>query len=222
MKILQINCVYKIGSTGRISADFQNYVNNHTEHTCKTVFSYGGTPDDGYIIGNKFDRNIHGLMSRLTGKQAWFSKHETKKLIKYIDEYSPDIIQLGNLHGNFINFPILMKYISKKDIATVITLHDCWPFTGKCCHYTVDNCYRWQTGCHDCPRLKKDNPSWYMDKTSQLWNQKRKLLGAVPRLAVVGVSKWIMNEAKKSPLMENVKEFSYIYNGIDEKTFKPT
>lgn len=222
MKILQINCVYKIGSTGRISADFQNYVNNHTEHICKTVFSYGGTPDDGYIIGNKFDRNIHGLMSRLTGKQAWFSKHETKKLIKYIDEYSPDIIQLGNLHGNFINFPMLMKYISKKDIATVITLHDCWPFTGKCCHYTVDNCYRWQTGCHDCPRLKKDNPSWYMDKTSQLWNQKRKLLGAVPRLAVVGVSKWIMNEAKKSPLMENVKEFSYIYNGIDEKTFKPT
>lgn len=221
MKILQINAVYNIGSTGRNKADFQKYANSNTEHICKTAFSYGGTADDGYIIGNKLDRNIHGVLSRISGKQAWFSYRETKKLLKFIDDFSPDVIQLGNLHGNFINFPILMKYIAKKDIATVFTLHDCWLFTGKCCHYTVDGCYRWQTGCHDCPRLKKDNPSWFMDKTSQLWKEKRSLLSAVPRLAIVGVSKWIVNEAKKSPLTENAKIFTHIYNGIDGRLFKP-
>ncbi len=222
MKILQINAVYNIGSTGRINADLQNYINTHTDHICKTAFSYGGVAEDGYIIGDKLDRNIHGFLSRFFGKQAWFSYKETKKLLKFIDNYSPDVIQLGNLHGNYINFPILMKYIAKKDIATVITLHDCWPFTGKCCHYTVDECFRWKTGCHNCPRLGKDNASWFMDKTEQLWNEKRKLFGNVPRLAVVGVSKWITNASKESPLMENAKYFTHIYNGIDESKFKPT
>lgn len=222
MKILQINAVYNIGSTGRINADFQNYVNNRTEHICKTVFSYGGTKNDGYVMGSKLDRNVHGLLSRFFGKQAWFSKGETRKLISFIEEYSPDIIQLGNLHGNYINFPMLMKYIAKKDIATVFTLHDCWPFTGKCCHYTVDACFRWQTGCHDCPRLRKDNESWFLDRTAQLWKEKRELLGDLPRLAIVGVSKWIVNESKKSPLTENARIFTHIYNGIDESIFKPT
>ena len=221
MKILQINAVYNIGSTGRNKADFQKFANNNTEHICKTAFSYGGTKDDGYIIGNKYDRKIHGVLSRLFGKQAWFSHHETKKLLKYIDEFSPDIIQLGNLHGNYINFPMLIKYIARKDIATVITLHDCWAFTGRCCHYTVDGCFLWQTGCHDCPRLKKDNPSWFTDKTPQLWKEKRMLLGSIPRLAIVGVSKWIVNESKKSPLTENAKMYAHIYNGIDGKIFKP-
>ncbi|MBR2454771.1 MAG: glycosyltransferase [Clostridia bacterium] len=221
MKILQINAVYNLSSTGKISTDFQNYINNKTEHTCKTAFSYGGNKEDGYIIGSQIDRKIHGFLSRLTGKQAWFSAGSTKKLIKFIDEYSPDIIQLGNLHGNYLNFPMLMNYIAEKDIATVFTLHDCWPFTGKCCHYTADKCYKWQTGCYDCPRLEKDNASWGADKTKELWQAKRNLFSKIPRLAVVGVSKWIVNESKKSPLMENVKIFDYIYNGIDANVFQP-
>ncbi len=221
MKILQINAVYNLSSTGKISTDFQNYINEKTEHICKTAFSYGGTEADGYIIGSQMDRKIHGFLSRLTGKQAWFSKNATKKLLNFIDEYSPDIIQLGNLHGNCINFPMLMKYIAEKDIPTVYTLHDCWPFTGKCCHYTADKCYKWQTGCYECPRLNKDNASWGVDKTQELWREKRKLFSEIPRLAVVGVSKWIVDESMKSPLMENVKIFDYIYNGIDADIFKP-
>ncbi len=221
MKILQINAVYNLSSTGKISTDFQNYINNKTEHTCKTAFASGGIKDDGFIIGSIIERFAHGVLSRISGKQAWFSKSSTKKLIKFIDEYSPDIIQLGNLHGNFINFPMLMNYISEKNIATVYTLHDCWPFTGKCCHYTADKCYKWQTGCYECPRLGKDNISWGADKTKELWQKKRELFGKIPRLAVVGVSQWIVNESKKSPLMENVKVFDYIYNGIDSNVFKP-
>lgn len=221
MKILQINAVYNLSSTGKLNADFQNYVNSHTEHTCKTAFSYGGTVEDGYIIGSDFDRRIHGFLSRLTGKQAWYSKQTTKNLINYIDEYSPDIIQLGNLHGNYINFPMLVDYIAKKDIATVFTLHDCWAFTGRCTHYTIDKCYKWKTGCFECPRLSKDNNSWFIDKSKELWQEKRLLWGKIPRLAMVGVSQWILDEAKKSPLMENVKIFKRIYNSLDSNTFKP-
>ena len=220
MKILQINAVYNIGSTGRIASSIQNFM-NETGHTCKTAFCYGGAENDGYIIGGRIERNIHGILSRLFGKQAWFSKKETKKLLEYVEFYNPDLIQLHNLHGNYINFPMLMKYIAKKNIPTVITLHDCWPFTGKCCHYTVDKCYKWQTGCGNCPRLAKDNKSWFMDRTSSMWKEKKQLYDNVPNLAVIGVSDWITNEGKKSPLFENVKIFRRIYNGIDSSVFFP-
>ncbi len=222
MKILQINAIYNLGSTGKTCFDFQTYVQQNTEHTCKTAFCYGGNAENGYVIGNRIDRKVHGFLSRLTGKQAWFSYFSTFGLIKYMKEYKPDVVQLRNLHGNYINFPMLMKYIAKNDIATVITLHDCWVFTGKCCHYTSDRCYKWQTGCYDCPRLKKDNKSWFLDRTKELWRAKRKLFGSIPRLAVQGVSKWTVEEAKKSPIMENAKIFTYIYNGIDSNKFKPT
>lgn len=222
MKILQINAVYNLGSTGRCVSDFQNYTNNNTVHECKTAFCYGGTNEDGFIIGDKLDRKIHGFFSRLLGKQGWYSRKATKKLIKYIESYKPDVIQLGNLHGNYINFPILIKYIAEKNIPTALVLHDCWAFTGKCCHYTADKCFKWQSGCHNCKRLKKDNESWFFDKTKFLWEEKRKLWNSVPRLAVVGVSRWITEEAKKSPLMGGAKIFSYIYNGIDKDVFKPT
>lgn len=222
MKILQINAVYNLSSTGRTQTEFQSYVNSKTSHECKTAFCYGGDKDDGFIIGSELDRKIHGLLSRIFGKQAWYSKNATRKLIKYIEEYNPDVIRLGNLHGNYINFPMLTKYIAKKDIPTVVVLHDCWPFTGKCCHYINDDCYKWQTGCHNCPRLKKDNKSLFLDRTKYLWNEKRKLWGSIPRLAVVGVSKWTAEESKKSPLLEKAKIFTYIYNGIDFNKFKPT
>ncbi len=218
MKILQINAVYNLSSTGRTCSDFQRFANENG-HICRTAFCYGGEEKDGYIIGNKSDRNIHGAFSRIFGKQAWFSKGATKNLIKYIDEFAPDIIQLRNLHGNYINFPMLVDYITEKNIATVVTLHDCWPFTGRCCHYTVDKCYKWQTGCFECPRLKKDNQS-FVDKSNELWHEKRQLWGKIPRLAVNGVSKWIMEESQKSPLLENAKIFTYIYNGIDKNVFK--
>ena len=207
MKILQINAVYNLSSTGRTQTEFQGFINSNTSHICKTAFCYGGDKSDGYIIGSKLDRKIHGVLSRVFGKQAWYSKNATKKLIKYIEEYNPDVIRLGNLHGNYINFPMLIKYIAKKDIPTAVVLHDCWPFTGKCCHYINDECYKWQTGCYSCPRVKKDNKSLFLDRSKYLWNEKRKLWNSIPRLAVVGVSKWTMEEAKKSPLVENAKRF---------------
>lgn len=219
MKVLQINAVYNLSSTGKTTSGLQNYINHSTPHTCKSAFSYGGEANDGFVIGSSFDRNIHGLMSRLTGKQAWFSSSATRALLRYMDEYKPDVVQLRNLHGNFINFPMLMEYIAQKDIPTVITLHDCWFFTGKCVHYTTQGCYKWQTGCYDCPKMKTDNKSWFLDRTKVLWNEKKALFDRVPRLAVVGVSDWITDESKKSPLLENAKLFRRIYNGIDSSKF---
>lgn len=219
MKVLQINAVSGIRSTGRICTEISDYLNKNS-HEGYIAYSAGVPSFGGYTIGNKFDAKMHALLSRISGKQAYFSTFASMALLKYMNKLKPDVVHLHNLHGNYINLKLILNYLAKKDIATVITLHDCWFYTGKCTHYTADNCYKWKTECHDCPRLKKDNPSWFFDRTKKMHRDKKKWFNAIPRLAVVGVSDWITNEARQS-FLQSAKIVTRIYNWIDLEVFKP-
>lgn len=219
MKILQINAVSSIRSTGRTCFQLANYLNKNGFEGC-IAYSDGPTYVKGYKIGTYIESKFHGLYSRIFGLQAYFSRSGTKKLINYIEDFKPDVVHLRNLHGNYINLKILLKYLAEKDIVTVLTLHDCWFYTGKCTHYTVDGCYKWKSGCGNCPRVKKDNPSWFFDRTHKMYNDKKYLFERIPRLGVVGVSDWITNEARKS-LLSSAKIITRIYNWVDLDVFKP-
>ena len=222
MKVLQINAVNKISSTGRTTFELSEYLNANG-HSCVVAYSKGlsVTPDKEFIIGNSKDVKLHGLFSRISGKQGYFSKQSTKKLLKFMDVYEPDVVVLRNLHGNYINLPMLLKYLAGKDIATVAVLHDCWFYTGKCCHYTVDGCYKWKQSCGHCPSLKKYNKSWFFDRTQAMLKDKKEFFSSIPRLAVVGVSDWLTNQAAQAPVFENAKIFQRIYNWIDTEKFCP-
>ena len=78
-----------------------------------------------YCMGTKLSRNIHGFFSRLTGLQGYYSAHATRKMLKKLDDIKPDVVHLGNLHGNYIHVNMLLDYLVKNQIPTVITLHDC-------------------------------------------------------------------------------------------------
>lgn len=221
MKILQINAVYNLSSTGRTCSELQNYINKNTEHECKTAFCYGGEEKDGFIIGNKTDRKIHSLMSRISGEQGHFSKNATKELLSFIEEYKPDIVHLRNLHGNYIHYPMLFKYLSDNKIATVATLHDCWFFTGKCMHYTALKCDEWQKECGNCPNIKEGNTSWFFDKTQKLLKEKISLFASLDKYAITGVSDWTVSEVLKSQVGQNANIVKRIYNWIDLDLFKP-
>lgn len=222
MKVLQINAVNKVASTGRTCYEMNEFLRN-LGHDCVTAYSKGFSVsvENEYKLGNSTDVKIHGLMSRISGKQGYFSYSSTKKLLRFMEKHKPDVVLLRNLHGNFINLPMLLKYLAKNDIATVAVLHDCWFYTGKCCHYTVQGCYKWKEYCGNCPQLKKYNKSWFFDRTGKMLRDKKKLFGAIPRLAVIGVSDWLTEEAKKAPVFANAKVFKRIYNWIDTETFKP-
>lgn len=219
MKVLQINAVSGIGSTGRTSVELADFLNSNG-HEGYIAYSSGFIYRKGYKIGSWFDAKIHGLLSRIWGQQAYYSLNATKKLLNHINVEKPDIVHLRNLHANFINLNILLNYLAVMDIPTVITLHDCWFYTGKCTHYTLDGCYKWQTNCGGCPRLKKDNPSWFFDRTRKMHQEKKNWFGKIPRLAVVGVSDWITNEAKGS-FLSSASIIRRIYNWIDLSVFTP-
>jgi glycosyltransferase involved in cell wall biosynthesis len=217
MNIVQINVFDRSGSTGRTCFEMQQYINSRTNNHCYTAYAMGNQCENAYRIGSHIEQKLHALFARLSGRQAFFSRSGTKKLLNYLDEIKPDIVHLRNLHSNYINLPILLRYLAKKDIATVVTLHDCWFYTGGCSHYTLDKCEKWKFGCEKCPRWKADK-SWFFDSTKYNYQHKRALFEAIPRLGVVGVSDWITNEARDS-FLGKAKKLCRIYNWIDLSTF---
>ena len=156
MRILIINAVYKIRSTGRTYYELSEYARNNG-HECVTV--YGNKFKNykySYYMGNKLDHKLHALKARVTGKVGCFSTLATKKLLKFIKSYKPDVVHLANLHGNFVNIIMLLNFLAENNIPTSITLHDCFFFTGYCTHYTLNGCYKWQQNCRaKCTLLPK-------------------------------------------------------------------
>ncbi len=219
MKILQINAVSGIRSTGRTCTEMADYLNRNG-HEAYIAYSFGMPYEKGYKIGNYLEIKIHSQLSKVFGLQGYFSQHGTKKLIQYMDELKPDIVHLRNLHSSYINLRLLLTYLAENDIPTVLTLHDCWFFTGGCCYYSERECFRWQIDCRGCPGSGETGSGFFPWTAKKMYRDKKQLLGEVPRLAVVGVSDWITGEAKKS-FLSSAKILRRIYNWIDMDVFKP-
>lgn len=220
IKVSQINTVYGCGSTGIIVKDL-HYCCKFEGIDCEVVYSQSnGGVADGYQIGNTVSNKLHALLSRVAGKQGYFSYFPTKLLLKHYDSYKPDIIHLHNLHSNYINLPLILKYIAKNNIALVITLHDCWFYTGGCTHYTSVNCFKWKENCGKCPKRKKEVNALLFDSTSRTLKDRYELFDVIKSKYAIGVSQWIVEEAKQTVFKNAICES--IHNGIDTQFFHPT
>ena len=219
MKVLQINAVYGFKSTGVIVKDIGDTLVNNGDVPYYAYQTANGFVENGYSIGNKLDWKFHAIYARFFGRQAYASKLATKKFLKWIDEIQPDVVHFHNLHSNYICLNILCDYLEKKEIPVVITMHDCWYFTGKCTHYSEVKCDKWQNSCEKCPLNKSEQPSLFLDCTSKILNDRVEHLLKLKNLTLVGCSEWIANEAKKSKLQSaNIK---VVYNGVDTSIFVP-
>ncbi len=220
LKVLQINACYGFLSTGIIMRDIGEEAEKNGFEMYYAYQQFINHPEkNGFVVGNKLDRKIHAVSSRVFGRQGYASKGATKKLTAWIDSVKPDVVHLHNLHSNYINLNMLCDYLSKNNIATILTLHDCWFFTGKCSHYAAIKCDKWQTSCGNCPQLKNEVPSLFGDCTSFVLKDRTSHLNSIERLYVAGCSEWISGEAAKSLLKP--KEICTITNGVDLDIFKP-
>ncbi|WP_215144723.1 glycosyltransferase [Exiguobacterium qingdaonense] len=219
MNILHINAINEVRSTGRMCKELAS-VHASKGHDVRIAHSVGPVSERSFVIGRPWETKRHALHARVTGRQGYSSKRSTSDLIAFMDRFRPDVVHLHNLHANYLHLRTLFDYLANRDIATVVTLHDCWAFTGKCTHYTAVGCDRWKDGCGQCPLLKEDIPSWFFDRTEDMLIDKRKWFGAIPRLAVIGVSDWITLEAHFS-ILQHAAIIRRIYNWVDLKTFIP-
>ena len=220
MKIVQINAVYGFSSTGRNVAEMHGYFQQHGIESF--VFTSDKEDQDEHIyrIGDKWDHKRQALFSRIWGLQGYFSKSATCKMIRHIKQISPDVVILHNLHANYIHLPLLLDFLAKNDIATLLVLHDFWFITGHCCHYTSIGCDKWKTECSHCQLLHTYNKSMFFDRSRKIHKDKKRLFLSIPQLGVIGVSKWVLNEVQQS-FLKGAKLQDYIYNWIDLSIFHP-
>lgn len=222
MKVVQINAIYGSKSTGTIVREIQSCSEQHGIEGY-VAYSISNIPKSeitkGYRIGNRMTAKWHALFSRVIGKQAYANCITTWFFLRWLDKINPDIVHLHNLHSNYIHLNMLLSYLAKHDIATIITMHDCWYFTGGCMHYSSIGCDKWKTGCGHCPK-RKQIPSYFFDTTKSVLEDRKKYLSAIPRLTMVGASEWIANEMRKSQLRD--LNITFIHNGFDLNNFCPT
>lgn len=218
--LLQINSVVNSGSTGRIAEEIGRTALNAG---WRSVIAYGRNPrpsaSEIIRVGNDWDVRLHGLRSRVFDDHGLGSRKATEAFIRKAEALAPDVVHLHNVHGYYLNIDVLFRWLAQSGVPVVWTLHDCWPFTGHCSHYTKIGCDRWLTGCFSCPQ-KRDYPaSLIFDRSRKNWEQKRELFSSVKNLTLVPVSDWLAGEVRKSFLGD--KKIVRIHNGTDTETFSP-
>lgn len=188
----------------------------------RSVIAYGRrvNPSKSELIhiGTGFDLKEHGLESRFLDNHGLASRKATKEFLKQVEEIKPDLIQLHNIHGYYLNYKLLFEFLNTHNIPVVWTLHDCWSFTGHCAHFVTAGCEKWKTGCYSCP-LKGDYPKSFVDCSKRNYLLKKRLFGGYNNLHIVAVSNWLADLVKQSYLKE--KELTVIKNGVDLEVFKP-
>lgn len=218
MKVLQINTVYGVGSTGKIALGIHD-VCKKKRIQCQTAYRYIEKNEkylDTIVASSWLDCHIHNRLARITKLQGSFSFFKTKQFLKKVENYDPDLIHLHNIHGNYINLKLLFRYIKKKKIPVVWTLHDCWAFTGYCPHFTLSCCERWKTSCKNCP-LFKNQSKIFSVIVEYLFQLKKKCFTGIDNMVIVTPSKWLADLVKQSFLKEY--KIKIINNGIDLTIF---
>ena len=220
MKIVQINSVCGVGSTGRIAIDVRNVLNKHNIENY-IFYGYGKSGlEKCERYSNILEVKFHIAVTRFFGYHGFASIIATKRLISRLEEIKPDIIHLHNIHGFHINIRMLFNYIKGKNLKVIWTLHDCWSFTGHCAYFDYSGCEYWKTGCRNCRNLGDYPISYFFDRSRQQFNKKKEIFTGVSDLTVVTPSEWLSNLVKQS-FLKNYP-VKVINNGTDLETFKPT
>ena len=210
MKIAVIN-TYSRGSTGTIASIIGDGAIK-CGHSVRFFYGRDKQRDAKWeFIGeNKFNLFISNFLTFITGNVGSFHRFSTKRLIKELRSYQPDIIHLHNIHGNYLNFRILFNYLKDYKGKIVLTLHDEFLLTGRC---ALCFCDKWKQGCSKCKYLKA-YPHALIDRSAKLHKEKINLLKSLTNVEVVTPSKWLgtlIDESKISFLNHRC-----IHNGLEK------
>ena len=218
-KLLLINVALNWGSTGKIVEGIGTLAKSSGWEVFAAHGARYNNPSqlNSFQITSIIDEGIHYIQSTLYDAQGLGSSQATRHLLKHIDIIHPNIVHIHNLHGCFINYPLLFEYLHYKEIPVVWTLHDCWAMTGHCVHFERTHCEKWKTECGDCPQ-KRDYPtSFFLDRSKSNFKLKKRLFTAMDKMRITTVSSWLKGVAEESFL--NKFPVDVVPNGIDTNSF---
>lgn len=218
-KIVQINSIVNSGSTGHIAEQIGQLIK---KEGWESYIVYGrnnrSTESIGIKIGSKISIYFHVFITRLFNLHGLGSIFATKKLIKKLKNIQPDIVHLHCIHGYYINYKLLFKYLSEINIPVIMTFHDCWCFTGHCSHYEPIKCDKWKSCCRNCSSINTYPKSFLNLNVKKQFLLKKKMFTSIDNLTIITPSKWLTEETKQS--FFKGYDIRTINNGIDLNVFR--
>ena len=215
--ILYLNTLLGKGGAAKITYDMlaKNFQNKGfiTKVLVNEVF--GNIPGEDYELLPRSSQKEQKILNQVQDERTWLDFfHLSSFDIKNLEVFKKcDIFHLNNLHGNYFSLFALPELTALKPV--IWTLHDEFAFTGHCA-FTYD-CNNWTNGCYSCPNLD-EYPAITKDTCNLLYETKKKIYEASD-FTVLCYSKWMKDRLEKS-ILKN-KDIRFIYNGINEKIFKP-
>lgn len=212
MRILYINVNCKHSSTGKIVYDLYS-LSKEAGHEAAVCYGRGPLVSEPGIFkfGLDWETYFHALMTRLTGLTGCWSFFSTRRLLRFIDAYQPDVVHLHELHAYFVNLQPLYEYLAERNIPVVYTFHCEFAYTGKC-GYAFE-CERWKNGCGKCPQVREYPKSLMFDFTRRMYRQKQAQWNLLQKTVITTPSQWLADRVLHSFLKERM--IRVVHNGID-------
>ena len=220
MKVLMINVVCGIRSTGRICTDLASALEKQGNEV-KVAYGREDVPEcyqkSAVRVGSDLDVVFHGFKKLIMDEDGRGSKRVTERFLKWVREYDPDVIHLHNVLGYYINIPLLFDYLKQSKKRVIWTLHDCSAFTGGCAYFEYAGCKRWQESCGKCPQRGSFPKRRLSDHTAKILSDNRILYSGLDDLTIVTPSEWLVKYVEQSFL--NQYPSIVIHNGVNTDCF---
>lgn len=207
MRIAIINVTAMSGSTGKIAYGMYRSL-KADGHEVRLYYGRNDDVtenDDICRFTSKASVYMHALLTRLTGLQGCYSSLATRRLIRDLEQNPPDLVQLYNLHGYYLDCSMLFRYLKERGIPTVYSMLDEYPYLGRCC-YSFD-CDQFQTGCLHCRQDRKEYPATVLFRGSRKsLLDKKKAYDGFERLCFTA-PQWVLDRAESSCLLKGKRMY---------------
>ena len=222
MKVLQVNCVFREGSTGKIVNDIDISLKNKE---IDSYICYGRgkfISEKGiYKFCTELEAKIHALFIRLGLVMPYGGNYfSTKRLINKIKKEEPDIVHLHCINGSCVNIYTLLKFLGQNKYKTLVTHHAEFFYTGSCGYSFDCNQFMTDKGCVKCPQLYDSTRSLTLDRTGEAWRKMKESFNyfEAKNLMFTSVSDWVKQRSSMSPIVRGVK-CETVLNGVDTQVF---
>lgn len=221
MKIAIINSVFPYGSTGKIvNGIAKTFASNNDE--VFIAFGRGKKSNSQniycYKISSFFSILFAGLCARIFDNEGLNNHFSTRRFLKKLDSFKPDIVWLHNIHGYYINYLLLFNWLKQNPHVQVKwTLHDCWAFTGHCAYFSYAQCDQWTKCCENCCQKKSYPKSLFASFSKRNYTRKKESFCNVKNMELIVPSFWLAKLLANSFL--NQYKVSVSYNKIDTNIF---
>lgn len=213
-RILFINTVFEGGGAAKIARQLFEFVNCQTG--VEGCFAYGRgkavNQPRVFKFGFFIETIFQVVLVRFFGLEGWGSPCSTSRLINYIKTNKFDLVHLHNIHGYYLNYIKLFKFLKQNNIPTVWTLHDEWCLTWLPAHSMgCDHCLSGEGTCIN----KYVYPKTY-NKLLIRWllKRKRKAISLFSNLYFVSTARWL---TEKVNLIYPQCHIMTIRNGVVNK-----